>query len=65
MKYFYKAYDDKGDIADTKLDSKTEVTLQEKRIAVTSQNLIEKHKSVHGETLTFHKLLTIISLSTS
>jgi len=52
-----KAYDDKGDIADMKEDSRTGETLQETRTAVTSQNLIDKHKEVHGEILTSKNLL--------
>ena len=55
---FYKAYDDKEDTPDSKIiatsnssniKGKEETLVEEKRTAVTSQNLIDKHKSVHGE----------------
>ena len=51
-----KAYEDKGDKIDSKVNSKGE-ELKEDRVAVTSQNLIKKHKEKHNETLTTHKLL--------
>ena len=61
---FLKTFEDKGDKIDSKVNSKGE-ELKEDRVAVTSQNLIKKHKEKHNETLTTHKLLTILSLSTS
>ena len=51
-----KAYEDKGDKIDSKVNSKGE-ELKEERVAVTSQDLIKKHKAKHNETLTSHKLL--------
>ena len=65
---FYKAYEDKEDTPDSKVitttsssgssnKGKEETLVEEKRTAVTSQNLIDKHKSVHGENLTSHQLL--------
>jgi hypothetical protein len=53
---FLKAFEDKGDVIDSKTNSKGE-TLEETRIALTSQDLIRKHKEKHNETLTSHKLL--------
>ncbi|MGI9011910.1 MAG: hypothetical protein ACR2F1_12080 [Nitrososphaeraceae archaeon] len=65
---FYKAYDDKEDTPDSKIittttsnsssnKGKEETRIEEKRTAVTSQNLLDKHKNVHGETLTAKNLL--------
>jgi hypothetical protein len=51
-----KAYEDKGDYVDSKVNSKGE-ELKEERVALTSQDLIKKHKEVHNETLTNKKLL--------
>ena len=62
---FYKAYEDKGDTPDSKIlatttnssnsnSNREDTVIEEKRTAVTSQNLIDKHKSVHGENLTSH-----------
>ena len=53
---FLKAFEDKGDKIDSKVNSKGE-ELKEDRVAVTSHNLIKKHKEIHNETLTTHKLL--------
>jgi hypothetical protein len=53
---FLKTLEDKGDKIDSKVNSKGE-ELKEDRVAVTSQNLIKKHKEKHNETLTTHKLL--------
>ena len=53
---FLKTFEDKGDKIDSKVNSKGE-ELKEDRVAVTSQNLIKKHKEKHNETLTTHKLL--------
>jgi hypothetical protein len=53
---FREAFEDKGDVKDVKTDSKGE-KLEETRVAVTSQDLIRKHKEKHNETLTSHKLL--------
>ena len=53
---FLKTFEDKGDKIDSKINSKGE-ELKEDRVAVTSQNLIKKHKEKHNETLTTHKLL--------
>lgn len=53
---FLKTFEDKGDKIDSKVNSKGE-ELKEDRVAVTSQNLIKKHKSVHGETLNSKILL--------
>ncbi len=53
---FLKTFEDKGDKIDSKVNSKGE-ELKEDRVAVTSQNLIKKHKEKHSETLTSHKLL--------
>lgn len=46
-----KAYEDKGDQPNTKVNSKGE-ELVEKRLGLSSDDLINKHKAVHGETLT-------------
>ena len=53
---FLKAYEDKGDKADSKSNSKGE-TLEEPRVALTSQDIIKKHKEEHNETLTSKQLL--------
>ena len=53
---FLKTFEDKGDKIDSKVNSKGE-EIKEDRVAVTSQDLIEKHKEKHNETLTTHKLL--------
>ncbi|HSF50499.1 MAG TPA: hypothetical protein VLA74_07050, partial [Nitrososphaeraceae archaeon] len=53
---FRKAFEDKGNVKDSKTDSKGE-KLEETIVAVTSQDLIRKHKEKHNETLTSHKLL--------
>jgi hypothetical protein len=53
---FLKAYEDKGDKIDTKTNSKGE-TLEEPRVALTSQDIIKKHKEEHNETLTSKQLL--------
>ncbi|MGI9009638.1 MAG: hypothetical protein ACR2F1_00420 [Nitrososphaeraceae archaeon] len=53
---FYKAFEDKEDKVDSKTNSK-EVELKEERVALTTQNLINKHKEVHNETLTGKKIL--------
>ena len=53
---FRKAFEDKGDKVDSKTNSKGE-TLEEIRPALTSQDLIKKHKAKHNETLTSYKLL--------
>jgi hypothetical protein len=55
-----KAYEDKEDTPDfkTKKNNKGEdEVITENRVAVTSQDLIKKHKEIHNETLTTHKLL--------
>jgi hypothetical protein len=55
-----KTYEDKEDTPDfkAKKNSKGEdEVISEDRVAVTSQNLIKKHKEKHNETLTTHKLL--------
>jgi hypothetical protein len=55
-----KAYEDKENTPDfkTKKNSKgEEEVITEDRVAVTSQDLIKKHKEIHNETLTTHKLL--------
>ena len=61
---FNKAYKDKEDTPDTKVititssnKGKEETLVEEKRTAVTSQNLIDKHKASQGENLTSQKLL--------
>jgi hypothetical protein len=56
IEVFLKAIEDKGDVKDSKTNSKGEI-LEETRIALTSQDLIRKHKEQHNETLTSHKLL--------
>jgi hypothetical protein len=53
---FLKTFEDKGDKIDSKVNSKGE-ELKEDRVAVTSQDIIQKHKEKHNETLTTHKLL--------
>ena len=53
---FLKAFNDKGDKVDTKTNSKGE-TLEEPRVALTSQDIIKMHKEVHNETLTSQRLL--------
>ena len=53
---FLKTFEEKGDKIDSKVNSKGD-ELKEDRIAVTSQNLIKKHKENHNEILTTHKLL--------
>ena len=59
-----KAYEEKGDTPDSKIIIKSKKSgeefqeiLTEERVAVTSQDLIDKHKEKHNETLTSHKLL--------
>jgi hypothetical protein len=57
-----KAYEGKGDTPDFKIIKKKnskgeEEVITEDRVAVTSQDLIKKHKEIHNETLTTHKLL--------
>ncbi len=51
-----KTYEEKGEKVDSKTNIKGE-TLEEARVALTSQELIKKHKEKHHETLTSHKLL--------
>jgi hypothetical protein len=53
---FLQAYADKDDRVDSKVNSKGE-ELKEDRTAVTSQDLVNKHKEKHGETLTAKNLL--------
>jgi len=50
------AYEEKGDKIDSKVNSKGD-ELKEERVALTSQDIIRKHKEVHNETLTNKKLL--------
>jgi len=56
IEVFLKAFEDKGDVVDSKTNSKGEI-LEESRVALTSQDLIKKHKEKYNETLTSHKLL--------
>ena len=51
-----KAYEDKGDVANSKVNSKGE-EIVEKRPGLSSEDLINKHKQTHGETLTSKNLL--------
>lgn len=53
---FLKAFEDKRDVVGSKTNSKGEI-LEETRVALTSQDLIKKHKEKYNETLTSHKLL--------
>jgi hypothetical protein len=53
---FLKAYEDKCDKIDIKTNSKGE-TVEEDRVALTSQDIIKKHKEEHNETLTSKQLL--------
>jgi hypothetical protein len=53
---FLKAFEEKGDKVDTKTNNKGE-TLEEPRVALTSQDIIKKHKEEHNETLTSKQLL--------
>ena len=53
---FLKAFNDKGDKVDTKTNSKGE-TLEEPRVALTSQDIIKTHKEVHNEILASQRLL--------
>ena len=53
---FLKAFNDKGDEVDTKTNSKGE-TLEEPRVALTSQDIIKMHKEVHNEILASQRLL--------
>ena len=53
---FLKAFEDKGDKVDSKTNSKGE-TLEETRLALTSQDIIKKHFQIHNETLTTKRLL--------
>jgi hypothetical protein len=59
-----KSYEDKENTPDFKTIKKKnskgediEETITEERVAVTSQDLIKKHKEKHNDTLTTHKLL--------
>jgi hypothetical protein len=58
---FLKAYEDKNDIPDSKVKKnrkgEEEETITEERVAVTSKDLIEKHKEQHNEILGNTKLL--------
>lgn len=53
---FLKAFNDKGDKVDIKINSKGE-TLEEPRVALTSQDIIKKYKEEYNETLTSKQLL--------
>jgi hypothetical protein len=53
---FLKAFNDKGDKVDIKTNSKGE-TLEEPRVALTSQDIIKKYKEEYNETLTSKQLL--------
>jgi hypothetical protein len=53
---FLKAFNEKGDKVDTKTNSKGE-TLEEPRVALTSQDIIKKYKEEYNEILTLKQLL--------
>ena len=53
---FLKAFNDKGDKVDTKINSKGE-TLEEPRVALTSQDIIKKYKEEYNENLNSKQLL--------
>ena len=53
---FLKAFEEKGDEKDSKINSKGE-NLEEEIVALTSQDIIKKHKEVYNETLTSKRLL--------
>ncbi len=52
---FQKTYQSKCDVTDSKVNSRGE-ELKEVRVAVTSADLIKRHKQVHGETIIGKKL---------
>jgi len=60
LEWYYEVfqikYQEKGEIADSKINSRGE-TLEETRPAVTSNDLITKHKEVHKEVLSSKRLL--------